>query len=409
MKNYLNKVLYMFFQKNEKSNLIDFDYLDSKKFFYFDSACQTLRPQQVIDAEVEYYQEYNACGHRVKYKWGELVDKKVDETRELILKLTGKSRKEYTVAFTLNTTYGINTILHQINPNNYSKIVTSEIEHNSVFLPSITYARRNKIDRLVLTRSRDGSLDYVPNDINNAIVILNSTSNIDGRNLENIEQLSKDINDGGGLLLLDASQSFGHNINILKDTNFDAAFGSSHKMYGPSLGFIIIKKELLKTLDCFFIGGSTVQDVVKDDYTLIAEDEEIYSRIEPGLQNFAGIIGLGEAITWRNNFKKDKKNHSEYEKDLQIYLNMRLTEIDVHLLNESPSSVVSIFSDRMDSHKLGLYLSERNIMCRTGYHCCHYYLKNMKKYPPLFRISLGLNNTKEQIDYLIDSLNILLK
>lgn len=399
----------MIFQKKVVNNLVDFNYLDNKKFFYFDSACQTLRPQQVINAEIEYYQEYNACGHRVKYKWGELVDKKVEETRELLLNFAGKSTKEYTVAFTLNTTYGINTILHQINSSKYSKIVTSEIEHNSVFLPSITYAKRNGLKRLVLRRSEDGSLDYTPNDINKAIVVLNSTSNIDGRNLENIEQLSKDISKGEGLMLLDASQTFGHNPNIIKNIEFDVAFGSSHKMYGPSLGFIIIRKTLLRSLDCFIIGGSTVQDVVRDDYTLISDDSEIYSRIEPGLQNFAGIIGLGEAIKWRNKFRKDEKNNLEYEKDLQVYLNKRLKDINVQLLSETPTSVVSIYTDKMDSHKLGLYLSERNIMCRTGYHCCHYYLKNLKKYPPLFRISLGLNNTKDQIDYLIDSLNILLK
>jgi len=34
---------------------------------YFDSTCQTLRPQCVIDAEVDYYHNFNACGHRVKY------------------------------------------------------------------------------------------------------------------------------------------------------------------------------------------------------------------------------------------------------------------------------------------------------------------------------------------------------
>lgn len=400
----------MMFPKEKTTNKIqDFDYLDHKKYFYFDSACQTLRPEQVIDAEVQYYQEYNACGHRVKYKWGELVDKKVDETRQLLLNLIGKNTKEYTVAFTLNTTYGINSILHQIIARKYSKIVTSEIEHNSVFLPSITYAKRNGLERLVLPRSQDGSVEYSSEEIRNAIVILNTTSNIHGKNLENAAQLSKDVRESNGLLLLDASQSFGHNIKILKDIEFDAAFGSGHKMYGPSLGFIIIKKELLKALDYFLIGGSTVQDVTKDDYTLIKEDSEIYTRIEPGLQNFAGIIGLGEAIKWRNSFRKDGKNHFEYEKDLQLYLNQKLKELPVKLLNETPASVVSIYSDKIDSHKLGIYLSERNIMCRTGYHCCHYYLKNLKKYPPLFRISLGLNNTKDQIDYLIDSLNILLK
>lgn len=403
----------MIFNKKGKTNtdrVNNFDYLDNTKYFYFDSACQTLRPQEVIDAEVDYYHNFNACGHRVKYKWGLTVDRKVEETRAELLKLVNKSSNEYTVAFTLNTTFGINFVLHQINPNNYKRIITSEIEHNSVFLPTITCSKRNNKERIVLPRLEDGSLDYNLKDIESSVVILNTTSNIDGRNLNNVLQLSKDIKSKEGFLLLDASQSFGHNLSILRGVEFDAAFGSSHKMYGPSLGFIIIKKEFLKSLDCYLIGGSTVLDVQKDEYNLIEDSSELFARIEPGLQNFAGIIGLGESIKWRNTFKKDGLNEALYEKKLQDYLNVKLKEVpNIKMINTNPSSVVSIYSSKMDSHQLGIFLSERNIMCRTGYHCCHYYLKNLKGYPPLFRISLGLNNTTDQIDYLIDSLNILLK
>ena len=32
-------------------------------------------------------------------------------------------------------------------------------------------------------------------------------------------------------------------------------------------------------------------------------------------------------------------------------------------------------------------------MVRSGYFCCHYYLKNLLKLPPLLRISIGLQNT----------------
>lgn len=394
---------------NNNSLSKGFEYLDIQKYFYFDSACQTLRPQEVIDAEVEYYKEFNACGHRVKYKWGEIVDKKVQETRDSILKIAGKNSKEYSVAFTLNTTFGINTVLHQIKPNKFNQVVTSEIEHNSVFLPSITYAKKNNLKRLVLPRDFHGNLEYSIEQIKNSIVLVNTTSNIDGRNLLNIKELCKDIKKNGSLLLLDASQTFGHNIQLLKDVDFDAAFGSGHKMYGPSIGFIIIRKELLKDLDYFFIGGSTVQDVRKSDFDLISDDSELYARIEPGLQNFAGIMGLNEAINWKNNFRKNERNSVQYEEELKLYLNKLLKELDVNLLNPNPSSVVSFYTDKIDSHRLGIFLSERNIMCRTGYHCCHYYLKNLKKFPPLFRISLGLNNTKEQIDFLMDNLKILTK
>ncbi len=394
---------------NNNSLSKGFEYLDSQKYFYFDSACQTLRPQEVIDAEVEYYKKFNACGHRVKYKWGEIVDKKVQETRDSILKIVGKNSKEYSVGFTLNTTFGINTVLHQIKPNKFNQVVTSEIEHNSVFLPSITYAKKNNLKGLILPRDFHGNLEYSIEQIKNSIVLVNTTSNIDGRNLLNIKELCKDIKKNGSLLLLDASQTFGHNIQLLKDVDFDASFGSGHKMYGPSIGFIIIRKELLKDLDYFFIGGSTVQDVRKSDFDLISDDSELYARIEPGLQNFAGIMGLNEAINWKSNFRKNERNSVQYEEELKLYLNKLLKELDVNLLNPNPSSVVSFYTDKIDSHRLGVFLSERNIMCRTGYHCCHYYLKNLKKFPPLFRISLGLNNTKEQIDFLMDNLKILTK
>lgn len=393
--------------KNDK--FIDFNYLRDNTY-YFDSACQTLRPQQVIDAETDYYHNFNACGHRVKYKWGEIVDKKVEETRENLLKFAKKSKKDYTVFFTLNTTFGINFVLQQLNPENYDKIITSDIEHNSVFLTSITWANRNNKERLVLEREVDGGLIYEKNDLTRAIVSVNSTSNIDGRNLENIKELCNDVHKKNGILLLDACQTFAHNPEILHSVDFDAAFGAGHKMYGPSIGFAIIKKDLIKNMNPYLIGGSTVSDVREHDYDLIEDDTEIFARLEPGLQNFAGIIGLNESINWRNSFKKDGMKAGEYEENLKIYLNERLNEIEnLNLLYEKPSSVVSMNSKKFDGHQLSIFLSQRNIMARSGYHCCHYYLKNKLGLEPQFRISLGLNNTKKQIDYLVDSLQIILK
>jgi selenocysteine lyase/cysteine desulfurase len=41
----------------------------------------------VIDAVTEYFREYNACGGRVKYAWGEKVDGIVADTREKLLRM----------------------------------------------------------------------------------------------------------------------------------------------------------------------------------------------------------------------------------------------------------------------------------------------------------------------------------
>ncbi|MDD4308364.1 MAG: aminotransferase class V-fold PLP-dependent enzyme, partial [Thermoplasmata archaeon] len=116
----------------DSQNVSDFSYLKEDNI-YFDSACQTLRPKPVIDAMTDYFYRYNACGGRVKYDWGKKVDQKILDTRNQVLSLLGKSSSEYVVAFTLNTTYGINLVLEQLPPK-FTKVVTSEIEHNSVFL-----------------------------------------------------------------------------------------------------------------------------------------------------------------------------------------------------------------------------------------------------------------------------------
>ncbi len=257
----------------------DFSYL-SEKDLYFDSACQTMRPWQVIEAERDYYQNFNACGGRVKYRWGQMVDEKVAKARAGLLELVGKSPKEYTVIFTLNTTYAINLLLQQLPPKNFERIITSEIEHNSVFLPTMIWAKRHGLERLVLTRDESGNLVTQGENLNKAVVLVNTVSNIDGRKLGNAKTLADQVHTEGGLLLLDGAQQFGHDAGSLKNVDFDALFGSGHKMYGPSLGFMIVKKSLLKQLDHFWLGGGTVTDVKRDSYQLIADPEEMFAPLE---------------------------------------------------------------------------------------------------------------------------------
>src|SRR3989344_1393191 len=230
-------------QKTEA--IADFQYLDEKSI-YFDSACQTLRPQPVIDAMVEYFHTYNTCGGRVKYDWGVKLDEKIKETRRQVLALLGKSESEYVVAFTLNTTYGINLVLGQL-PSKFKKITTSDIEHNSVFLPTITAAKRLNVPRIVLSRLTDGSLEYTADDLSGAVVVLNSTSNIDGRPLLNLKDIADDVHKTDGIVLIDAAQGMGHNRELLRSSDFDALFFSGHKLYGPSLGVIVIKRSLIST------------------------------------------------------------------------------------------------------------------------------------------------------------------
>lgn len=385
----------------------DFSFLDDKAI-YLDSACQTLRPQQVIDAMTEYFHEYNSCGGRVKYDWGVRLDEKIDEVRKKVLALVGKSGAEYTVAFTLNTTYGVNLILSQLPPK-FKKVVTSNIEHNSVFLPTMTVAKRLAIPRVVLSRSEDGSLVYSKEDLSGGIVVLNSMSNIDGRELVNLKDIVIDTHKNGGIVLVDAAQGIGHNQKCIRESDFDALFFSGHKIYGPSLGVIVIKKTLVTSLDVGFIGGGTVEDVDAEDYELISDSDALYSRLEIGLQNFAGIVGLGASLDWIKSYKPENLTQDAHKKMLTQFLFEELSSIPtVTLINNSPSTIVSFYSEKIDAHRLAIFLSAQNMMVRSGYFCCHYYFKNLKKYPPLVRVSLGLNNTQKQVESFTSTLRTLI-
>jgi len=383
----------------------DFAYVPSDAC-YLDAACQTIRPQVVLNAEQEYYTKYNACGGRVKYRWGQTVDTKVEDARRNILTLAGKSSDEYCVAFTLNTTYGINLVLHQL-PETFRSIIISEIEHNSVFLPSMTWAKNRNASRLVLPRDEDGSLQYQMSDLREGgVVLLNSVSNIDGRRLTNMQKLADDVHSVKGIILIDAAQGFAHDIEALRETDFDAAFGSGHKMYGPSIGFIIIKRSLLTQLNPFFIGGGTVSDVTRDAYSLQVAPEEAHAVLEAGLQNWSGIIGLSAAVQWLN----DQDDARAREAELSRVLFEGLSAINrVTMLNKNPSPIVSFYVDTIDAHRLALYLSEQNIMCRSGHFCCHSYLDHQKKLPPLLRVSIGLYTTPTHVSLFLKSLATILK
>ena len=374
----------------------DFDYLGEGEV-YLDAACQSLRPRPVIEALEKYYTEHNSCGERVKYEWGKITDSLVEETREKVLKFLKLSPRKYTTSFTLNTTYGINLILSQIDAKHFDKIMTSEIEHNSPFLASIAFSKRTGLPREVMKRNEDGSIEISDYDFTRAIVVVNCAANFDGRKLLNIKELCKAVHKAGGILIIDAAQAMAHSTDILKGIEVDAICFSAHKMYAPSLGVIVWRDDLDQYLEPLWLGGGMVDDVEKEKFALSAKNKEHrYTRFESGLQAWGEIIALGKAIDWLEHLpKKDWQNLEHNAKELYEFLD---NSPKVHLVNAAPNPTMSFYVDGLDSHLLGEALSRENIMARTGYFCVHYYLDHVLGLPPLVRFSLGIHNRPEDIE-----------
>lgn len=385
----------------------DFGYLQPGEI-YLDAACQSLRPQSVIDALTDYYTSYNACGGRVKYAWGQKVDNAVADTRRAVLGLLGLSAKSHAVSFTLNTTYGLNLLLQQLPHGRFGRVVTSHIEHNSVFLPTITAARRLGVERLVLDRAADGALLYDPAQLEKAVVVVNAASNVDGRLLTNLADLVRDTHSRGGIVIVDAAQAMGHARALLQKTEADAVCFSAHKMYGASLGVVVARHELLGSLELGFVGGGMVQDVREGDFDLVQGDPG--ALLEPGLQAWGEIIALGRAIDWLGSVRPGGLAPAEHIGALSRRLYDGLAEIPgLTLLNTAASPVISLYAPTQDSHRLAVFLSHSQIMVRSGYFCAHHYLKERLGLPPLLRFSLGLHSTESDIDTATQALARLMK
>lgn len=374
----------------------DFDYLADGEV-YLDGACQSLRPRPVIEAMNQYYTEFNSCGERVKYEWGKKTDEKVEATREKVLEYLKLKSKKYTVSFTLNTTYGINLILGQLDKRYFQKIMTSEIEHNSPFLASIAFSERTGLSREVMKRNEDGSIELSDYDFERAVVVVNCAANFDGRKLLNISELIKKVHKAGGIVIIDAAQAMAHSAEILRGQEPDAICFSAHKLYAPSLGVIVWNDKLVEKMSVSFIGGGMVDDVNVDSYLLSAENKEHrYTRFEAGLMAWGEIVALGVALDWLKKLPKSAwKTLEDNSKDLYDFLK---SSEKVHLINKTANPTMSFYVDKIDSHLLGEALSRENIMARTGYFCAHYYLDHVLNCPPLIRFSLGLHNRPEDIE-----------
>jgi cysteine desulfurase/selenocysteine lyase len=257
-------------------------------------------------------------------------------------------------------------------------------------------------ERIILERDSEGNLLYEPKDLEKAVLILNTTSNIDGRELQNHSQVIADVQRHGGVVILDACQTLGHHPELLKGTKADVVLGSGHKMYGPSLGIGAIKKSLAERLDPMTIGGGTVSSVKEDEYTLL-EGQDLSLRLEPGLQQWAGIWAMKPTFEFLNAM------NTQQDQALAEQVHSILQEQQVTVLSKPTSSVQTFYEPKLESSLIGNLLAKKGIMVRTGYFCCHYYLTQKKPLPHLVRLSLGQHTQPQDVEALREALAGIMK
>jgi len=201
----------------------------------------------------------------------------------------------------------------------------------------------------------------------------------------------------------------------VQELDVDFYVFSGHKIYGPTgIGVLYGKKELLKELPAYQVGGKTINEVYTNDFTLA----NLPNKYEAGTPNIAGAVALGEAINFVQEYfdtnplflEKDRILF-KHEKELTDWLISALQEIDLVQIFGDPKNKLGLISFSVKGiHPLDIatILSKYQICVRVGHHCA---MPLVKKLDPrgVVRVSLGVYNTLEDCQTFITTLKKAIK
>lgn len=376
-----------------------------KPIIYFDNACMTLKPQQVIDSVVRYYSEYPACGGRSLHRLAKKVTDEVLVARKEVAKLiNAKDEKE--IVFTKNTTEAINLVANGLNLKEGDVVLTSDKEHNSNLLPWL-YLKRKGVKHNWFETDFFNSFDerYFQEVMNKKVklVSVGYTSNLDGVSMP-VEKIIKIAHDNGALVLLDCAQSVPHKKVDVRKLDADFIAFSGHKMLGPTgIGALYGKYNLLEEMNPFMMGGETVIDSTHESYTM----EKPPEKFEAGLQHYSGIIGFGQAAKYL--MKLGMQNIAEHEIKLNKRISEELLKIERIKLIGPPDAneragIFSFNIEGIDPHNVAIMLDAgSSIMIRSGAHCVHSWF-NSHKMKGSARASLYIYNTELEADLFVEEI-----
>ena len=371
-----------------------------KDIHYLDNACMSLKPQQVLEAMHDYYTNYPACAGRSNHDLARTTEEHIEKTREGIKRFINASASKE-IVFTRNTTEGINIVANRFIFK--GNVLITDKEHNSNLLP---WQQQKRVVIHPTTATNEFDLETFEKHLTNiGLVSMGHTSNLDGTTLP-AKEIITIAHDHDIPVLLDCAQSIPHQPIDVKKLDVDFIAFSGHKMLGPTgTGILYGKEEHLTKMQPFLIGGETVKNTTYTEATW----EDIPHKFEAGLQDYAGIIGLGAATRY---LKTLLPNIHDYTIQLNHQLSKTITELGGTILGpqapEQRGSIVNFTLPGIGHHDLALFLNQQKIYVRSGMHCVHSWYHH-HQLPGSTRISFYFYNNQEDIAACIEALQTISK
>ncbi len=378
---------------------------------YLDSANSSQKPKVVVDRIYDFYtKEFSNVGRSVHYL-AVAATNLYENTRVLVQKyINAKDPNE--IVFTKGATEAINLVANTFGQKYLKEgdeILITELEHHSNYVPW-HYLRKSKgvkINFADVDENGDINIESIEKKITPKTKILAIThlSNVTGAILP-IKEIIQLAHSKNIPVLVDGCQGAPHLKLDMQDLDCDFYAISCHKMYGPTgLGVLYAKKKWLEELPPYQGGGGMIGEVKKEGITF----GDLPNKYEAGTMATAQVIAFGESINFINKLGIEKIE--EYERELTKYGEEILRKNNSVKLIGSPKnkgSVLSFTLDGVHPHDIATILDEDGVAIRAGHHCCQI-LHEKLGLAATARASLGVYNTKDDLDQLNSSINKCIK
>lgn len=386
----------------------DFPIFQSGNFFYLDNAATTQKPYTVLEAMKHYYEAENANPLRGLYELSLKATEAYERARVTVQNfLHAESPEE--IIFVRNATEGLNLVAQSYGRaflKEGDEILITIMEHHSNLIPWQQIAKEKGAKLTFLEPNEEGliSLESFKKALNDKvkIVAMAEVSNVLG-NRQDIETFVKLTHEKNAIFVCDGAQSVPHRKVDVQAMDVDFLAFSGHKVYGPmGIGAVYGKKELLEKMPPFLFGGEMIEYVTREEATWA----ELPHKFEAGTVNVGGAVGLEAAIQYIE--KLGFSFIEEREKELSEYLMAGMKEIPhVHILGSEKGKdhhgIMTFTIDGVHPHDIAEIMDSHKVCIRAGHHCAQPLMKFMGT-PSTSRVSLGLYNTKEDVDAFLAAL-----
>jgi cysteine desulfurase/selenocysteine lyase len=389
----------------------EFPIFDSKvhnnDLVYLDSANSSQKPKVVIDRIYDFYtKEFSNVGRSVHYL-AVTATNLYENTRSSIRKyLNAKDENE--IVFTKGATEAINLVANTFGQkylNEGDEVLLTELEHHSNYVPwhFLKNSKKIKINFAEINQDGEITVESIEKKItkNTKLIATTHISNVTGAILP-IKEITAAAHSKGIPVLIDGCQGAPHLKLDMQDIDCDFYAISCHKMYGPTgLGILYAKKKWLDDLPPYQGGGGMIQEVSKDSVTY----GNLPNKYEAGTMATAQVIAFNESIKFIE--KTGIENIERHESELIQYGQEILRKNNSVKLIGNPKnrgSVLSFNIDGIHPHDIATILDEDGVAIRAGHHCCQILHKKLNLTASA-RASIGVYNTKDDIDKLNESIN----